>query len=138
MPSASMFQWYDIPGVLVYLAWWFGVALVIAAAGIVLHSFRSGPPSDRLFAGISLSFLVVEALLLTSLHLQPNMPDWYERMFIFNGFALPAQLLCIAALPFTAGATRSRWLVAGSILSVASLPVVIPSAIAATRAALSP
>ena len=114
-----MFKWYEIPGALVFLTSWLGVALLLLAMLPFVLAVISGAMKDRVCACITILFLATEVVLLSILFKQPNIPQWYERLFVFNGFALPVQILCAAGVFFTKGLDRSQWLMLGSVPGIA-------------------
>lgn len=133
MPGSYMFEWYDVPAVAVYLAWWFGVGvLLLALLALLTLALRSNRVRDQVFAGLAMCFLVIEVAALSNLYLQANTPSWFEHLFVFNGFALPVQLILVTGALVTSEEKRSRWLLAGVIPGFASIPFFV----AAARSAL--
>jgi len=118
-----MFEWYDLPGALVYVTWWFGVGvLLMALLALLSLALKANRLQDRLCAGIAMCFLVAEVAVLSNLYLQVNTPNWFEYLFVFNGFALPIQLIFVIGALVTSEKIRSYWLLAGVIPSLASIP----------------
>lgn len=123
MPGTHMFEWYDVPAVAVYLTWWFGVgALLLALLGLLSVAFRSKRLQDRVCAGAAMCFIAIEAAVLTNLYLKANTPSWFEHLFVFNGFALPAQLVLVIGAFVASDRRRSGWLLAGMLPGLASIP----------------
>ena len=135
MISAAMFEWYDVPAMVVYVAWWFGVALLLLALSLLLSlAFRLRSVRDRVCAGLAACFISIEVLALFNLYLQVNTPNWFEHLFVFNGFALPAQLILVTGAVFSSGETRSKWLLGGVLPGLASVPFFVLAAKAAIGA----
>jgi len=134
MLSASMFEWYEGPALLVLLSWWFGVGLLVFCVGVLLFvAVNSHRARDKVCAGIAACFLLVEAGVLSYIYMQVNTPHWFEALFVFNGFALPVQLILVAGVAFTSGLARSRWLVGGTAPALAAVPIFAATAISAFR-----